>query len=162
MLGHGLKDELREIGRDVASSLKDELKGVAKEKATAFVKEQFGLGFKDELKAAGRDILDEVGSQLKGAAKDKATELIREQLGLGYGGSGIARPCAIRVGTQRETMRTGLDGAGVPGRVHAGGKLESPGQGGVHQGPPKTPLAPVTLTSRIAGLPPETAPFSHQ
>ena len=36
---------LRDIGRDVASSLGEELKGVAKEKATSFVKEQFGLGF---------------------------------------------------------------------------------------------------------------------
>jgi hypothetical protein len=57
MYGAGIKDELREIGRDVASSLGDELKGVAKDKATSFVKEQFGLGFSDELKSAGRDIL---------------------------------------------------------------------------------------------------------
>ena len=37
----------------MASSLGDELKGVAKQKATSFVKEQFGLGFKEELQSAG-------------------------------------------------------------------------------------------------------------
>ena len=49
MEGEGVKDYLRDIGRDVASSLGEELKGVAKDKATSFVKEQFGLGFQDEL-----------------------------------------------------------------------------------------------------------------
>eukprot|EP01043_Picozoa_sp_COSAG02_P018346 COSAG02_NODE_856_length_16468_cov_131.787831_5_plen_232_part_00 len=78
-----MKDYLRDIGRDVASSLGEELKGVAKEKATSFVKEQFGLGFQDELKAAGRDILSSVGDELKGAARDKATSMIKEQFGLG-------------------------------------------------------------------------------
>ena len=78
-----MKDYLRDIGRDVASSLGEELKGVAKDKATSFVKEQFGLGFQDELKSAGREILSAVGSELKGAAKDKATAMIKEQLGLG-------------------------------------------------------------------------------
>jgi hypothetical protein len=83
MEGEGVKDYLRDIGRDVASSLGEELKGVAKEKATSFVKEQFGLGFQDELKAAGRDILSSVGDELKGAARDKATSMIKEQFGLG-------------------------------------------------------------------------------
>ena len=83
MEGDGVKDYLRDIGRDVASSLGEELKGVAKDKATSFVKEQFGLGFRDELKSAGREILSAVGSELKGAAKDKATAMIKEQLGLG-------------------------------------------------------------------------------
>ena len=46
MEGEGVKDYLRDIGRDVASSLGEALKGVAKEKATSFVKEQFGLGQK--------------------------------------------------------------------------------------------------------------------
>ena len=71
MHGEGVKDYLKDIGRDVASSLGEELKGVAKDKATSFVKEQFGLGFKDELKSAGRDILSSVGDELTGAAKDK-------------------------------------------------------------------------------------------
>eukprot|EP01043_Picozoa_sp_COSAG02_P079895 COSAG02_NODE_18723_length_923_cov_0.671117_2_plen_225_part_01 len=83
MEGEGVKDYLRDIGRDVASSLGEELKGVAKDKATSFVKEQFGLGFQDELKATGRDILSSVGDELKGAAKDKATAMIKEQFGLG-------------------------------------------------------------------------------
>ena len=65
MEGEGVKDYLRDIGRDVASSLGEELKGVAKEKATSFVKEQFGLGFKDEIKSTGREILSAVGSELK-------------------------------------------------------------------------------------------------
>ena len=84
MEGEGVKDYLRDIGRDVASSLGEELKGVAKDKATSFVKEQFGLGFQDELKAAGRDILSSVGDELKGAAKTKATAMIKEQFGLGF------------------------------------------------------------------------------
>ena len=104
MLGSGIKDELREIGRDVASSLGDELKGVAKEKATSFVKEQFGLGFSDELKSAGRDILGSVGDDLKGAAKDRVTAMIKEQLGMGYGGAGIARPCSVPVAKLRRAV----------------------------------------------------------
>ena len=93
MLGAGIKDELREIGRDVAASIGSELKGVAKEKATSFVKEQFGLGFKEELQSAGRDILGSVGDDLKGAAKDHVTAMIKEQLGMGYGGAGTVNIC---------------------------------------------------------------------
>ena len=104
MLGAGIKDELREIGRDVASSLGDELKGVAKEKATSFVTEQFGLGFSDELKSAGRDILGSVGDELKGKAKDHVTAMIKEQLGMGYGGAGIARPCSVPVAKLRRAV----------------------------------------------------------
>jgi hypothetical protein len=37
MQGEGVKDYLRDIGRDVASSLGEELKGIAKDKATSFV-----------------------------------------------------------------------------------------------------------------------------
>ena len=65
MEGEGVKDYLRDIGRDVASSLGEELKGMAKDKATSFVKEQFGLGFQDELKAAGKEILGAVGDELR-------------------------------------------------------------------------------------------------
>jgi hypothetical protein len=104
MHGEGVKDYLKDIGRDVASSLGEELKGVAKDKATSFVKEQFGLGFKDELKSAGRDILSSVGDELTGAAKDKATAMIKEQLGLGYGGDGIARPCSVPVAKLRRAV----------------------------------------------------------
>jgi hypothetical protein len=104
MLGSGIKDELREIGRDVASSLGDELKGVAKDRATSFVKQQFGLGFSDELKSAGRDILGSVGDDLKGKAKDHVTAMIREQLGMGYGGAGIARPCSVPVAKLRRAV----------------------------------------------------------
>ena len=104
MLGAGIKDELRDIGRDVASSLGDELKGVAKEKATSFVKEQFGLGFSDALQSAGRDILGSVGDDLKGAAKDHVTAMIKEQLGMGYGGNGIARPCSVPVAKLRRAV----------------------------------------------------------
>ena len=104
MLGAGIKDELREIGRDVASSLGDELKGVAKEKATSFVTEQFGLGFSDALQSAGRDILGSVGDELKGKAKDHVTAMIKEQLGMGYGGAGIARPCSVPVAKLRRAV----------------------------------------------------------
>ena len=44
-MGEGVKDYLKDIGGEVASSLGEELKGVDKDKATAFVKEQFGLEF---------------------------------------------------------------------------------------------------------------------
>ena len=104
MEGEGVKDYLRDIGRDVASSLGEELKGVAKDKATSFVKEQFGLGFRDELKSAGREILSAVGSELKGAAKDKATAMIKEQLGLGMDGGAIAKPCSISVTKLRKAV----------------------------------------------------------
>ncbi len=69
----------------------DELKGAAKEKATAMIKEQLGLGIQDELKSAGRDILSSVGDELKGAAKDKAMSIIKKRLGLGMDGGAIAR-----------------------------------------------------------------------
>ena len=84
MMGEGVQDYLKDIGREVASSLGEELKGVAKDKATAFVKEQFGLGFKEELQSAGREILSSVGDELKGAARDKATAFIKDQFGLGF------------------------------------------------------------------------------
>ena len=74
---------------------------MAKDKATAFVKEQFGLGFKDELKSAGREILGAVGDELKGAAKKKATAMIRDKLGLDMDGGAIARPCSIRLSDLR-------------------------------------------------------------
>ena len=69
--GLGFQDELKSAGREILSSVGDELKGAAKDKATAMIKEQFGLGFQDELKSAGREILGAVGDELKGAAKDK-------------------------------------------------------------------------------------------
>jgi hypothetical protein len=100
MQSSGVKDYLKDVGRDVAGSLGDELKGIAKEKAVNFVKEQFGLGFKDALKSAGKDILGAVGDELKGAAKEKATEYIKEQLGLGMpmldhsGGASALQLCA--------------------------------------------------------------------
>ena len=100
-MGEGVKDYLKDIGREVASSLGEELKGVAKDKATAFVKEQFGLGFKEELQSAGREILSSVGDELKGAAKQKATAFIKEQLGLGMpmhsGGASALQLCSHRI-----------------------------------------------------------------
>ena len=48
-MGEGVKDYLKDIGGEVASSLGEELKGVDKDKATAFVKEQFGVEFKEGL-----------------------------------------------------------------------------------------------------------------
>jgi hypothetical protein len=100
MQSSGVSAYLKDVGRDVAGSLGDELKGVAKEKAVNFVKEQFGLGFTDELKSAGKDILGAVGDELKGAAKEKATSYIKEQLGLGMpmldhsGGASALQLCA--------------------------------------------------------------------
>ena len=38
MQSSGVKDYLKDVGRDVAGSLGDELRGVAKEKAVNFVK----------------------------------------------------------------------------------------------------------------------------
>jgi len=117
MLGAGLKDELREIGRDVAASIGSELKGVAKDKATSFVKEQFGLGFKEELQSAGREILGSVGDQLKGAAKDHVTAMIKEQLGMGYGGNGIARPCSISAANLRKAVTAARKANHVTGKA---------------------------------------------
>ena len=118
MEGEGLKDYLRDIGRDVASSLGEELKGVAKDKATSFVKEQFGLGFRDELKSAGREILSAVGSELKGAAKDKATAMIKEQLGLGMDGGAIAKPCSISVTQLRKAVTAARKANHITGKAN--------------------------------------------
>ena len=117
MEGEGVKDYLRDIGRDVASSLGEELKGVAKDKATSFVKEQFGLGFRDELKSAGREILSAVGSELKGAAKDKATAMIKEQLGLGMDGGAIAKPCSISVTQLRKAVTAARKANHITGKA---------------------------------------------
>lgn len=118
MEGEGVKDYLRDIGRDVASSLGEELKGVAKEKATSFVKEQFGLGFKDELKSTGREILSAVGSELKGAAKEKATSMIKEQLGLGMDGGAITRPCSISVTQLRKAVTAARRANHITGKAN--------------------------------------------
>eukprot|EP01046_Picozoa_sp_COSAG06_P034518 COSAG06_NODE_3622_length_5106_cov_4.627721_7_plen_267_part_00 len=109
---------LRDIGRDVASSLGEELKGVAKEKATSFVKEQFGLGFKDELKSTGREILSAVGSELTGAAKEKATSMIKEQLGLGMDGGAIAKPCSISVTQLRKAVTAARKANHITGKAN--------------------------------------------
>ena len=115
MEGEGVKDYLRDIGRDVASSLGEELKGVAKEKATSFVKEQFGLGFKDELKSTGREILSAVGSELTGAAKEKATILDRQGPRVVVVPAGRPRPQAAPAARLPRQCRTGCEDArGAP------------------------------------------------
>jgi hypothetical protein len=118
MQSSGVKDYLKDVGRDVAGSLGDELKGVAKEKAVNFVKEQFGLGFKDELKSAGKDILGAVGDELKGAAKEKANEYIKEQLGLGMDGGAIAKPCSIPVAKLRKAVTAARKSNHITGKAN--------------------------------------------
>eukprot|EP01046_Picozoa_sp_COSAG06_P067910 COSAG06_NODE_17815_length_920_cov_0.790499_3_plen_157_part_01 len=118
MEGEGVKDYLRDIGRDVASSLGEELKGVAKEKATSFVKEQFGLGFRDEQKSTGREILSAVGSELTGAAKEKATSMIKEQLGLGMDGGAITKPCSISVTQLRKAVTAARKANHITGKAN--------------------------------------------
>ena len=42
--GLGFQDELKSAGREILSAVGSELKGAAKDKATAMIKEQLGLG----------------------------------------------------------------------------------------------------------------------
>ena len=103
MEGEGkLKDWLKQTGREVARAAGDELKSVAKDRAADYAKSLIGMGLKEELgsaaKAVGTAALDEAKKHGKHAAK----KLISKYFGIG--GSGIARPCSLKVTDLRKAI----------------------------------------------------------
>ena len=112
-----MSDWLKETGKEVAKAAGDDLKGMAKEKAVAWVKEQFGMGLADELKSAGKEVATAAAEELKGQAKKKALDYVKSL----FSGAGTAEQavklCAYSVGTLRKAVtRYRRDLAASPNR----------------------------------------------
>ena len=78
--GDGVKDFLKDAGRQIAGHIKDHLKDMAKQKIISLAKEHLGEGIKDVLKSAKNQLQDTAKTIGKSAAQ-KAVAHVADNLG---------------------------------------------------------------------------------
>eukprot|EP01046_Picozoa_sp_COSAG06_P063078 COSAG06_NODE_14496_length_1151_cov_1.443916_2_plen_248_part_00 len=101
MEGEGsLKNWLKQTGREVARAAGSELKSVAKNRVAAYASEMIGEGLKEELGDAAGAVGKAAMTEARKHGKHKAKELIAQY----FGGDGISRPCALKIGELRKAV----------------------------------------------------------
>eukprot|EP01043_Picozoa_sp_COSAG02_P032442 COSAG02_NODE_2168_length_9608_cov_38.056893_5_plen_358_part_00 len=101
MEGEGeLGEWLKQTGREVARAAGNELKSVAKDKAASYARDLIGMGLKEALGDAAGAVGQAAMDEAKKQGKHKAKELISKY----FGGDGITRPCAIKIGDLRKAV----------------------------------------------------------
>jgi hypothetical protein len=103
MQGDGdLGEWLKQTGREVARAAGHELKSVAKDKAASYARSMIGEGLKQELGDAAGAVGQAALKEAKKHGKHKAKQLISKY----FGGDGIGRPCAYKIGDLRKAVTT--------------------------------------------------------
>jgi hypothetical protein len=115
MEGEGeLGEWLKQTGREVARAASNELKSVAKDKAASYARSLIGEGLKEELGEAAGAVGKPAMTEAKKHGKHKAKELISQY----FGGDGIGRPCALKIGELRKAVTAARRSNHVVGKAN--------------------------------------------
>jgi hypothetical protein len=115
MEGEGeLGEWLKQTGREVARAAGNELKSVAKDKAASYARSLIGEGLKEELGEAAGAVGKAAMTEAKKHGKHRAKELISQY----FGGDGIGRPCALKIGELRKAVTAARRSNHVVGKAN--------------------------------------------